>query len=148
MGRTTAGLPLRAGEHHEKCPACRAVFRTKRRTRFRCPICHRLAYALADPGTGYVRRAIEGDERTFRIYAGRAAEGATPETGEDTDAMYLEDPTDEPPAVAGPPSPAPGPRPDPIPTRTARTAAADRDRGPGILGRIWRGSLGDVFRRG
>lgn len=149
MGKTTAGLPLRAGEHYERCPACATVYRSKRRTRFRCPSCHRLAYALAAPdAAGYVRRSLEGDERTYRIHLRRGAEGETPDAGEDAAALWLEDAGAEPPAPDAPSSPDPGPRPDPVPTKSARRAASDRERGSSRVSRVWRGSLGEWLRRG
>lgn len=148
-GTTTAGLPLRAGEHYERCPGCATVYRTKRRTRFRCPSCHRLVHALAAPdAAGYVRRAIEGDERTFRVILRRPAEGETADPGEDTAALFLEDAGAPAPAMDAPPSPEPGPVRDRIPSRTARRAAGDRERGTSRLGRLWRGSLGDWLHRG
>lgn len=148
IGTTTAGLPLRPGEHYERCPACSTVYRSKRRTRFRCPSCHRLAYLLAAPdGADYVRRSIEGDARTFRVILRRPAEGETADPGEDTAALFLES-AEPPPAPDAPPSAAPTPHPDPLPSPTARAAAADRDRGTGRLGRLWRGSLADLRHRG
>jgi hypothetical protein len=136
MGTTTAGLPLRAGEHYERCPACATVYRSKRRTRFRCPKCHKLAYALPVPdGAGYTRRSVEGDERVHRIHLRRAQEGEAADPGDDHAAIFLEDPSAEPPAAAAPPSPAPGP-------------AAPSQARPGRLSRAWRGSLGELLRRG
>lgn len=149
MGTTTAGLPLRAGEHYERCPGCATVYRSKRRTRFRCPSCHRLAYALAAPdAAGYVRRSLEGDERTFRIIGRRPAEGETADPGDDSAALFLED-ADAPPAAGdAPPSPAPASSSRRKPTPTAAAAEHDRHRGTSRLGRLWRGSLGDLVRRG
>jgi hypothetical protein len=157
VGKTTAGLPLRAGEHYEKCAACATVYRTKRRTRFRCPSCHALAYALATPeGEPGRRRSLEDDARgrVYRILEERpAADAAPPAFGDDV-VVYLEDP-EAPPAVD--PPPAPTTRPGVKAARRGRSSAAtdadrDRDRGPapagGIIRRIWRGSLGDVIRRG
>lgn len=149
MGKTTAGLPLRPGEHYEKCPADGTVYRTKRRTRFRCPSCHVLAYAVptpeAEPGD---RRSIEGDSagRVFRVLAERPAAGAAAPTYGDDVVIFLEDP-DAPPAPGIPPSPPPGSRKPP--SKTSIDARRERDRGPaptGRLSRIWRGSLGDIFR--
>lgn len=149
MGKTTANLPLRTGEHYERCPSCATVYRSKRTTRFRCPSCHRLTYALPVPeAAGYARRSIEGDPRTFRVYPRRGAEGETPDPGEDSAAMWLEDDSAAPVAPDAPASPAPGPNPDRVPTATARRAAGQRERGASRLGRIWRGSLGDWLHRG
>lgn len=149
MGTTTAGLPLAAGQHYERCPACATVYRSKRRTRFRCPACHRLAHALAvSEGAGYVRRALEGDERTFRIHNRRGAEGEDAPAGDDSVGLWLEAAGDPPPAPDAPPSPAPGPHPNRVPSPTARRAASDRERGTSRLGRLWRGSIGDWLRHG
>jgi hypothetical protein len=154
MGTTTAGLPLRSGEHYEKCPECATVYRTKRRQRFRCPGCHALAYAVptaeGEPG---VRRTLEGDPAgaVYRILEGRPADGqAAPKHGDDV-VLFLEDPDAPPPAPGVPPSPPPGPAPPPR-SKTRAKAERERDRGApaagGILGRVWRGSLGDLFGRG
>ena len=118
MGETTAGLPLRAGEHHERCVGCGTVFRTKRRTRFRCPKigCKALMHALAAPdGAGYHRRAVEGDPRTFRVYLRRPAEGETADPGDDGAAIFLEAPGEPAPAPASRGAARdPGPDPDPV----------------------------------
>lgn len=152
MGTTTAGLPLTgkySRAHYERCPGCATVFRSSRRTRYRCPQCHRVMYALAveDGATGYHRRALEGDARTFRVFLRRPGEGeALPDAGSDV-AMWLES-ADPAPAPDAPPSAPPHPGPAEPPTPTSRTAAHDRERGAGRLSRLWRGSLGEVARRG
>jgi hypothetical protein len=152
MGNTTAGLPLRSGEHYEKCPGCATVYRTKRTTRFRCPGCHTLAYAVpvaaGEPGN---RRTLEGDDqgRVFRILDERPAAGAPlPKHGDDV-VLFLEDP-DAPPAAPGiPPSTPPG-GPRTRATDAEIAARRERERGerPTGLRALWSGSLGDVFRRG
>jgi hypothetical protein len=156
MGTTTAGLPLTSGQHYEKCPADGTVYRTRRRTRFRCPVCHRLAYAVSTPeGEAGDRRTLEGDEqgRVFRVIARRPDEGeAAPAFGSDV-VVFLEDPAPAaPPAGLPGPSPRPG-DPDPAPSPTRRRAARDLDRGPeprptSRIGRIFRSSIGELFRGG
>lgn len=153
MGTTTAGLPLTgrwAGAHYERCPvaSCGTVFRSKRRTRFRCPACHTLTYAVPTPaGEPGDRRAIEGDAqgRVFRVIPRRPGEGETAPTYGDDVVLFLESPDGA--GVADPaPSPAPGgPAPTP-PTPTDRRAAGERERGTGLIGRLWRGSLSDLRR--
>jgi hypothetical protein len=160
MGTTTAGLPLRAGEHYEKCPACATVYRTKRRTRFRCPQCHALAYAIATPtGEDGRRRSVDDDEagRIYRILDRRPGEGETPPTFGDDVVLFLEDDAadpalpDHPPARSRPGVPG-GP---PSPSRARAKREADRPpaptsppKGTGIVRRILTGSLGDWLRRG
>jgi hypothetical protein len=155
LGKTTAGLPLQPGQHYERCPSCATVYRSKRRNRFRCPGCHRLTYAVPTPaGEDGNRRTIEGDPagRVYRVLDRRRQEGeATPDHGEDV-VLFLEEPDAEPPAPDAPPSPDPGPGPRAKPTPTARKAAAARQAAPTStlrrrLGRVWRGSLGDLLHR-
>jgi hypothetical protein len=152
VGKSTAGLPLTgrwAGGHYERCPADGTVYRSKRRTRFRCPSCHALAYTVPTPaGEPGQRRTLEGDEsgRVYRILERRRAEGeATPVHGTDV-VLFLEEPDAAPPAPDTPPPdpPAPGPRRPKTPA--AARAAAAREESPrgGLIGRIWRGSLGDL----
>lgn len=154
MGTTTAGLPLRTGEHYEKCPGCATVYRTKRRTRFRCPGCHGLAYAIPTPdGEPGRRRAMDGDPagRVYRVLDERPAEGAPAEYGADV-VVFLEDPDGPAPLGDVPSAPTRPGVPPGSPASDARISARrERDRGPaptGRLARLWRGSLGDVFRRG
>jgi len=151
MGKTTAGLPLTSGQHYEKCPRCATVYRTKRITRFRCPSCHALAYAVSTPKLepGH-RRTLEGDDqgRVFRILDSRPA-GEAPTYGSDV-VLFLEDPDAAAPAPdARPTRSRPGGKPGPA-TDPEVAARRDRDRGPRPTGvrALWSGSLGDVFRRG
>lgn len=154
MGTTTAGLPLATGQHYEKCPACATVYRTRRRTRFRCPKCHGLAYAVPTPdGEPGDRRTLEGDAagRVFRVIARRPDEGETPPAFGSDVVVFLEDPGEPAPAPGPAPSPRPG-DPDPAPSPASRRAARDRDRGPaptgGRLGRLFRSSIGEIIRGG
>ncbi len=158
---TTAGLPLRPGEHYEKCAECRGVYRTKRRTRFRCAYCHALAYAVETPeGEPGRRRVLEGDStgRVYRTLDRRRGDGEeTPAYGEDY-VMFLEGE----PELEGQPSSAAAPRssrrastPPGVaapPSEARARARRDATRGPaprgGLLRRLWHGSLGENVRRG
>lgn len=145
MGKTTAGLPLEAGQHYERCPACATVYRTKRAQRFRCPACHRLAYAVATPdGEEGARRVLEADPTVYRVIARRRQEGEeAPAAGGDV-VLFLEEPDAAPPAPAGGESRPGIPEPPGAPGRATRdaAAAATAEAQPGVLaalGRWWRG---------
>lgn len=153
MGTTTAGLPLGAGAHYEKCPACATVYRSKRRTRFRCPQCHRLAYTVPTPdGEPGSRRSLEddGQGRVFRVLDRRPEEGEAPPAYGDDVVMFLEDSTAPPPlSDTPPPASHAGARARGGRSAADLAAAAAREQGAkpaGRLRRIWSGSLGDLFR--
>jgi len=136
MGKTTAGLPLASGQHYEKCPADGTVYRTRRSTRFRCPVCHTLAYAVPTPtGEPGNRRTIEGDDqgRVFRILDERP-KGKPRAFGSDV-VVFLEDPTAAPPAPDVKPSPPPGGPPGPATRRPSGAIASPTlsTRGSGAL---------------
>ena len=149
--KSTAGLPLRAGEHYERCPACAEVYRSRRDVRFRCPACHRRAHAIPTPDGEPGRRRVLVDDpegRTFRVLDARPGEGETPPAFGDDVVVFLESDA-PPPAPDAPPSPPPGPRPPPR-TRAEDRAAVSGQGSTfrGVLGAVWRGSLSDLRRRG
>lgn len=159
--KTTATLPLTgrwAGGHHERCPRCGDVYRSKRRTRFRCPGCHALAYMVPTPaGEEGARRILEDDDTgtVYRILPRRRGEGeAAPTFGTDR-VLFLEEPEAAPPAPPAPGTDPAGAAPGAPPRASrARARAADeraRAGGPAdppaarprgvraLLGALWRG---------
>jgi hypothetical protein len=105
------------------------------------------ALAVANGESGYHRRALDGDPRSFRVYLRRPAEGETATAVDGDVGLFLEDAATEPPAPDAPPSEPPHPGRRTPPSPTARAAAGDRERGTSRLGRLWRGSLGDLRGR-